>query len=78
MPSDRAGGIGYGEVKALLADAIDAHVAPMRTRYQRLLNDPAELDARLARGSSTPGSAPSGHSPAQWPPWACSPASTAP
>ena len=50
MPSDRAGGIGYGEVKALLADAIDAHVAPMRTRYQRLLNDPAELDARLARG----------------------------
>jgi tryptophanyl-tRNA synthetase len=46
----RAGGIGYGEVKALLADAIDAHVAPMRNRYQRLLSDPAELDARLATG----------------------------
>ena len=46
----RTGGIGYGEVKALLADAIDAHVAPMRNRYQRLLTDPAELDARLARG----------------------------
>ena len=46
----RAGGIGYGEVKALLADAIDAHVAPMRDRYQRLLADPAELDARLADG----------------------------
>ena len=46
----RTGGIGYGEVKALLADAIDAHVAPMRTRYQRLLSDPAALDARLAKG----------------------------
>ena len=46
----RTGGIGYGEVKARLADAIDAHVAPMRDRYQRLLTDPAEIDARLARG----------------------------
>ena len=46
----RTGGIGYGEVKARLADAIDAHVAPMRDRYQRLLTDPAELDARLATG----------------------------
>ena len=31
-----------------------AHVAPMRNRYQRLLADPAELDARLARGRRTP------------------------
>ena len=46
----RTGGIGYGEVKALLADVIDAYVAPMRNRYQRLLTDPAELDARLAKG----------------------------
>jgi tryptophanyl-tRNA synthetase len=46
----RAGGVGYGEVKALLAEVIDAHVAPMRDRYQRLLADPAELDARLADG----------------------------
>ncbi len=46
----RTGGIGYGEVKALLADGIDAHVAPMRTCYRRLLSDPAELDARLANG----------------------------
>jgi hypothetical protein len=28
----RTGGIGYGEVKAQLADAINAHVAPMRDR----------------------------------------------
>lgn len=46
----RTGGIGYGEVKARLADAIDEHVAPMRSRYQRLLADPDELDARLATG----------------------------
>jgi tryptophanyl-tRNA synthetase len=46
----RTGGIGYGEVKARLADAIHAHVAPMRDRYRRLLADPAELDARLVDG----------------------------
>src|SRR5215211_8094806 len=46
----RTGGIGYGEVKARLADAIDAHLAPIRDRYRRLLTDPAELDARLAKG----------------------------
>jgi tryptophanyl-tRNA synthetase len=46
----RTGGIGYGEVKARLAEAIDAHVAPLRIRYQRLLTDPAELDSRLAKG----------------------------
>ncbi len=46
----RTGGIGYGEVKARLADAIDAHVAPMRDRYQRLLADPSALEARLAAG----------------------------
>jgi len=46
----RDGGIGYGEVKALLADAIEAHVAPLRESYRCLLSDPAGLDARLARG----------------------------
>ena len=46
----RTGGIGYGEVKALLAEVIDAHVAPLREHYHRLLSDPAELDARLADG----------------------------
>jgi tryptophanyl-tRNA synthetase len=46
----RTGGIGYDEVKARLADVVDARVAPMRSRYQRLLTDPAELDARLAEG----------------------------
>jgi tryptophanyl-tRNA synthetase len=46
----RSGGIGYGEVKATLAKVIDAHVAPMRDRYQRLLTDADALEARLADG----------------------------
>ena len=46
----RTGGIGYGDVKARLADAIDAHVAPLRDRYRRLLADPDGLEARLAGG----------------------------
>ena len=46
----RIGGIGYGEVKARLADAIDAHVTAMRTRYRRLLADAAGLEARLVKG----------------------------
>jgi tryptophanyl-tRNA synthetase len=46
----RMGGIGYGETKDLLADAIDAHVAPLRDRYRQLLADPAELDDRLGNG----------------------------
>jgi tryptophanyl-tRNA synthetase len=44
----RDGGIGYGEVKALLADVIEHHVAPLRDRYEQLLADPAELQGRLA------------------------------
>jgi tryptophanyl-tRNA synthetase len=44
----REGGIGYGEVKGVLAEAVEAHVAPLRRRYEELLADPAELDARLA------------------------------
>ena len=46
----RTGGVGYGELKQLLAEVIDAHVAPMRDRYHRLLTDPDELDTRLATG----------------------------
>jgi tryptophanyl-tRNA synthetase len=37
-------------LRGLLADAIDAHVAPMRSRYQEVLAAPAELEARLAEG----------------------------
>src|SRR5262245_43666817 len=44
----RDGGIGYGEVKALLAEVIEHHVAPLRDRYEQLLADPAALGQRLA------------------------------
>jgi tryptophanyl-tRNA synthetase len=46
----RTGGIGYGEVKALLADQLDMTLAPLRDRYQALLADPARLDAKLQAG----------------------------
>lgn len=45
------GGIGYGEVKALLADALDAHFAQPRERFRELMADRHQLDAILARGA---------------------------
>ena len=44
------GGIGYGEVKELLADVIERHVAPLRDRYEQLLADPPALQQRLIEG----------------------------
>jgi tryptophanyl-tRNA synthetase len=46
----RTGGIGYGDVKALLADQLHTTLAPMRDRYQALLADSARLDAALQTG----------------------------
>lgn len=46
----RNGGIGYGEVKALLAEVIEQHVAPLRHRYERLRAEPAALHKRLIEG----------------------------
>jgi len=46
----RGGGIGYGEVKAVLADQLRATLAPMRDRYDALLADHARLDAALQAG----------------------------
>jgi tryptophanyl-tRNA synthetase len=46
----RAGGIGYGDVKTLLAEQLELTLAPMRGRYEALLADPARLDAALAAG----------------------------
>jgi tryptophanyl-tRNA synthetase len=46
----RAGGIGYGEVKALLAQTIEDHVGPLRSRYHDLLADEQVLDTRLDDG----------------------------
>ena len=46
----RTGGIGYGDVKALLAEQLHTTLAPMRDRYEALLADPARLDAALEAG----------------------------
>jgi tryptophanyl-tRNA synthetase len=46
----RTGGIGYGDVKALLAEQLHATVAPMRDRYAALLADSDRLGAALRAG----------------------------
>ncbi|MEA2190470.1 MAG: tryptophanyl-tRNA synthetase [Solirubrobacteraceae bacterium] len=46
----RAGAVGYGEVKALLAEVVEQHVAPLRHRYEALLADPTALEQRLVTG----------------------------
>jgi tryptophanyl-tRNA synthetase len=51
----RTGGIGYGDVKSLLADQLQTTLAPMRERYQALLAKPARLDAALEAGERRAG-----------------------
>ena len=46
-----ANGIGWGDAKQLLFERIDREVAPMRTRYQALLQDPAALEVILLAGA---------------------------
>ena len=47
-------GSGYGTLKAEVADAVVAALEPLRTRANALLEDPAELDRLLAKGSASP------------------------
>ena len=44
-------GIGWGDAKQLLFEAIDHHVTPMRDTYLRLMNDKTELDKILSEGA---------------------------
>lgn len=46
-----AGGMGWGEVKAQLADALVAEFAPLRERYEALMAQGSELDDLLAHGA---------------------------
>jgi tryptophanyl-tRNA synthetase len=46
----RTGGLGYGDVKALLATRLQVAVAAMRDRYEALLDDPARLEQALEAG----------------------------
>jgi tryptophanyl-tRNA synthetase len=55
-----AEGIAWGDAKQLLFERIDREVAPMRERYQSLIDNPAELErilqagAQKARARATP------------------------
>jgi tryptophanyl-tRNA synthetase len=44
-------GQGYGKFKQDVAEAVITRLAPIRERYQRLRDDPAELQRLLARGA---------------------------
>jgi tryptophanyl-tRNA synthetase len=45
-------GLQYGALKGELAEALVAHIAPIRERANELLTDPAELDRLLAEGAA--------------------------
>jgi tryptophanyl-tRNA synthetase len=44
-------GQGFGQFKAVLTEALVAHLAPIRAEMLRLLQDPGALDAALHRGA---------------------------
>ena len=46
-----AEGIAWGEMKQVLFEYINDHIKPMRDEYNRLIDDPAEIEAELKRGA---------------------------
>ncbi|WP_007027103.1 tryptophan--tRNA ligase [Saccharomonospora iraqiensis] len=46
-----AGGMGWGEVKNVLFEVLNTELAPMRERYDALMEPGSELDDALARGA---------------------------
>jgi len=46
-----AAGIGWGEAKQRVFERIDAELAPLRARYQALIDDPAAIETLLQRGA---------------------------
>lgn len=49
--ADFAAARGYGDLKMRVAEVTIEALAPIQARYQRLMDDPAELDRLLARGA---------------------------
>ena len=47
----RFAGSGYGAFKSALAEAVVATLAPVRERYNELMEDPGELDRMLLKGA---------------------------
>jgi tryptophanyl-tRNA synthetase len=50
-----SGGIGYGEVKSMLAEALEEHFAAPLARYTELMADRARIDEMLAAGAERVG-----------------------
>jgi tryptophanyl-tRNA synthetase len=46
-----AGGMGWGHAKQELFEIMEAHFAPMREKYDALMNDPAHIDKILKEGA---------------------------
>jgi len=46
------GGMGWGELKDLLYGTLNTHLAPMRARYDHLIEPGSDLDQLLAEGAS--------------------------
>jgi tryptophanyl-tRNA synthetase len=44
-------GLAWGEAKAALFELLDAHLAPMRERYDALIADPAKIETQLRQGA---------------------------
>jgi tryptophanyl-tRNA synthetase len=44
-------GISWGDAKQMLFDRIDREIAPMRERYEFLMNNPAQIEAILLKGA---------------------------
>ena len=47
-----ADGIAWGEMKQLLFEYINDHLSPARAEYQRLIDDPAEVERTLKKGAA--------------------------
>jgi tryptophanyl-tRNA synthetase len=46
-----ADGIAWGQMKQRLYEYINEHIKPAREEYQRLMDDPAEIEAQLKKGA---------------------------
>ena len=52
LAADFAQGIAWGDAKQRLFERIDREVAPMRARYEALINDPAQIEGILQAGAA--------------------------
>jgi tryptophanyl-tRNA synthetase len=51
LRKEYANGISWGDAKQLLFERIDHEVAPLRARYDALMNDPAQIERTLLVGA---------------------------